>query len=155
VSSLLTPSMPDPQIKLYQRIAALEGRLASLERRRETVFTPISLTQSTPGAPQAFDFPWFGGRLWLVAGGSAQFVSASTGWTDVTLSNVRIATLTVTDSTPAGGVLVRPYPLTVVEVDPVATGITPGTVTLRIPSGNGSATSLATVTGLLVEWASA
>jgi hypothetical protein len=77
-SFLLNPIMPSPELKLYQRLAALEARLAAVERKRDIVFTPIA-TNGT--------FQWHGGRVWIIAignvtsggSGSLQVILASNG----------------------------------------------------------------------------
>jgi hypothetical protein len=62
---VLTPTAPDPNARLYERLASLEARLAAVERQRDMWVTVVDLLHSN--APSSFST--HGGKLWIVHGG--------------------------------------------------------------------------------------
>ena len=153
VDPTLAPSYGGPQQQTAQSIAALVARVAALERQRNPVFTPINLDNLNPGVQHSQDFTWFGGRLWVVLGGWVTFTSGSTGGFNLQVNGTTAAFGTATDTIPAGGVISRPIPMQVLQVD--TTSWTPGTRTVTAPSINGNATSEVNASALLIEWPSA
>jgi hypothetical protein len=73
IDATLYPSLPNPNQRQVERTASLETRVAALERRRDLVVTPVSDVAANGaafgGAPGSMEFPWFGGRVWVVLGG--------------------------------------------------------------------------------------
>jgi hypothetical protein len=69
----LYPSIANPQQRQIERTAALEARMAALERKRDLVVTPVSDVAANGaafgGAGGSMEFPWFGGRVWVILGG--------------------------------------------------------------------------------------
>lgn len=62
----LRPQTTDPNVRLAQRLSALEERLNAMERKRDLIITPFQLTSTGAGS-----WPYHGGRVWILYGGAA------------------------------------------------------------------------------------
>jgi hypothetical protein len=76
MSAILQPGSPDPNVRLWAKIAALEQRLAALER------APIAagiLSTAVPvgaeGAPGALAITTTPARLWIKVGATWRFTA--------------------------------------------------------------------------------
>lgn len=62
---VLTPTVPVPDARLYERLATLEARLGAVERQRDMWVTVVDLVAGD--VPDSFST--HGGKLWIVHGG--------------------------------------------------------------------------------------
>lgn len=142
----LYPGIPNPQQQLLQRIAQLETRVASIERKRDPVFTPISF-----GVASSATFTWYGGRLWYFFGGGVNGTGAGQVQVGMRLNSVAGFANFITDVYGASTYIALPMAAGVVA-NPATFNMTAGgtnTFTLAVDSGPGQ---IPAVAGMLIEW---
>ncbi len=154
----LYPTLPNPNQRQVERTAALEARMAALERKRDLIVTPFSINIASPA-----DIPYYGGRLWLFVGGSATWTNPmAAGIYDLgavfQLNGVAITSLSARSYTPAAGTgITHALPLRSVQRTPTdlrsTYGLDPGeNMTLSmITSGAAGVAGSALLEGLVIE----
>lgn len=147
----LIPATQDPQARLLQRVAQLEGQIRSLQTAKATTIQPVTASIQTPGpttTPGAF--AWRGGRLWLVISGTGvTFTTAAISATP-TINGVNLPQSLVgyAANGPAG---LGDWPLTthMYELDPTTYSLTAAN-TISFSALSGSPQVIASC--LFIEW---
>ena len=149
----LYPSISNPQQRQIERTAALESRVAALERTRDIYVTPVNLTVAAGSGTVTIPFDWHGGRLWGTFGGRGQNTQASqpasVGY-QVKVNAYPTFSLGVRGTSTSG---LFDWSLGMVADTLPAAALTPGPNVLTIGRYAGAdADNSYVVSGLLVEW---
>jgi len=149
---ILSPQPTNTQERLAVRLAAMEQRLSALERRRDLILTPFSISVNrTASGTATFPFTWSGGRIWIVFGGQAscEFTGGSAGYA-FKVNNIGSVEGGADIATWRSGFL-DPLPMAVRELP--QSKLTPGSNTLNFGISGGTPTDVwYKAEGLLIEW---
>lgn len=132
----------DPNARIYERLAAMELRLAALERRRDIVVWPFVIGSNGGSV----EYPYAGGRLWVAMGGDAS-AGATGGVVGYELRLEGTALNSTIADAPAFAN--RPVPFTVKENDIT---LPLGDVTVSAHFYAGGQTAGMSARGLIIEW---
>jgi hypothetical protein len=143
----LTPSPSgDPYFHLLQRLADLEGRMSRIERARDLVVTPFSLT-----VPNTLVYDWAGGRMWAMLSGYILLNNASgvAGYDFKANGTLVTGTSQGSDAGSTGSHLQTLY----TEVREIDQAYLAASTTFSFTVASGSANySQIQANGMLVEW---
>jgi hypothetical protein len=139
---------------MQERLAAMEARLAALESRRDLIVTPWFVNNlignGTIANSSVFTFNWFGGRLWVVMGGTASTNNAAGSVAANAYLNGTVFANPSTGADPTGAVSHPGMTLPLVTTALSPSLLTLGSNVLQVaPSTNCFTCS---VNGLLIEW---
>lgn len=156
------PTATDPGVANAQKLMDIERRLASLERKKDLIVTPLDIPVEIEGSGNGSYFAspvWTGGRFYVCLLGYTRRTTGSGGLVQLKIEllkpdgNYDDRMILAADGSSASGI---GFPGKFLEFNShfSASGIKPGPVVFRF-SNIGTSTTVVKVDGFFIEWPTA